>query len=206
MLKWNEPEGFTMKKSVFLAATGLAYGVASSFGQGFVAFNSYVANNAAGALTTVLETGQLIGPAWHAQLYYALGTVSDPVENYEGSFPSPVSLAFTLVNGVTVDYDDNGDGYFQGPNVTIPGYAGGPITFEVVAFLGSTLDSAIARGRSGSFTMDSIDTDPSGPYSLFGDNGQPMPNFVVSILPEPSMLALAGLGGLVSFVMFRRKQ
>jgi len=189
-----------MKKSVFLAVFGLAYGVASSFGQGYVAFNSYDANDGAGALTTIFENGQLAGPAWQAQLYYALGTVSDPV-NFTSytSIVSPVSSALTLVNGVTVAYDDNGDGYFQGPLVTIPGYTGGPITFEVAAA------SPGGLGRSGSFTMDSISTSPSQSATLFGDNGAPMPNFVVSIGPEPTTLALAGLSGLVSLVMFRRR-
>jgi len=190
-----------MKRSIFLAAFGLAYGVASSFGQGYVAFNSYVANNVAGALTTILETGQSVPGTYTAELYYAFGMVSDPVNEFSiGSIWAPPSSAFTLVNGVTVAYDDNGDGYFEGPLVTIPEYTGGPITFEVVAAGPGGL------GRSGSFTMDGISTSPSQGATLFGDNGAPMPNFVVSVDPEPTTLALAGLSGLVSLVMFRRRQ
>ena len=210
MLKWNQPEGFTMKKSVFLAVFGLAYGVASSFGQGYVAFDSYSANGGVGALTTIFENGQLVGSPWQAQLYYALGTVSDPVDSSSYvSIVSPVSSALTLLQGVSAQYDNYPPadlGYFDDGTAVIPGYSGGPITFEVVAFLGSTFDSAIGRGRSGSFIMDSIADSASSFPTFFGDNGQPMPNFVVSIGPEPTTLALAGLGGLASLVMFRRKQ
>ena len=52
--------------------------------------------------------------------------------------------------------------------------------------------------------MDSIATGGS-PSPFLGDNGQPMPNFFVSPSPEPSTLALVGLGGRVIFVASRRR-
>jgi PEP-CTERM motif len=193
-----------VKKSVFLAALGLAYSVATSYGQGYVLFSSYSANGLVGASTTIVENGQLVGPAWHAELYYALGTVSDPVNfSSVASIISPVSSALTLVQGVSAQYANYGPadlGYFDDGRIEIPDYTSGPITFEVFA---STYDGS-GRGRSGSFTMDVI-AGPRQPASLFGDNGQPMPNFFVSILPEPSTLAMAGLSGLVWLVMRRRK-
>jgi hypothetical protein len=209
VVKWNEPDGFTMKKSVFLAAFGLAYGVASSFGQGYVHFSSYSANGGEGALTSSFLG--LVGPNFTAELYYALGTVSDPVFSSYASILSPVSSALTLLQGVSAQYDnyptDPADlGYFDDGVAVIPGYTGGPITFEVIAFYGSSYANSGVRGRSGSFTMDFI-AGPGQPASEFGDSGQPMPNFfVTNVTPEPSTLALAGLGGLVSLVMFRRKQ
>jgi hypothetical protein len=194
-----------MKRSIFLAAFGLTTGLASTYGQGFVFFSSYIANGGAGATTRIFENGQLVGPGFQAQLYYAFGTVSDPV-NFSSytSIVSPVSSAFTLLSGVSAAYGPTGSsglGYFDGPTVMIPGYTGGPITFEV---FGSSY-SGDAVGRSGSFTMDSIGG-PGAPSNAFGDNGQPMPNFFIAIGPEPTTLAVAGLGGLVSLIMFRRKQ
>jgi hypothetical protein len=134
-----------------------------------------------------------------ADLYYALGTVSDPVNN--SAFTAPTGLTDL---GVFAAYDSLG--YFDGPVVTIPDYTGGPITFEVVAFNGSSYADSVFRGRSGSFTMDSIATGGI-PVPALGDNGQPMPNFVeLIIIPEPTTLTLAGLGGLTTLVAFHRKQ
>jgi hypothetical protein len=207
-----------MKKSVFLAAFGLAIGVVSSDAQGYVVFSSYAANGDIGALTSFAgNDGHMTysGPipeGFTADLYYALGTVSDPV-NF--SSPSTTSIDPTGLtdSGVTATYDNSGAaigaaglGYFDGGVVTIPGYTGGPITFEVVAFSGSSYSDSAFRGRSGAFTMDSIATSASITATFFGENGQPMPNFYIFIIPEPTTLALAGLGGLVSLVMFRPKQ
>jgi hypothetical protein len=206
-----------MKKSVFLAVFCLAIGAASSSGQGYVVFSSYIANGGIGALTSFAGyDGHMTysGPVpegFTAELYYALGTISDPVNISSASSTSTDPTGLTD-SGVTAAYDNSGGatgaaglGYFDGGVVTIPGYAGGPVTFEVVAFSGSSYSDSAFRGRSGAFTMDSIATSTSIAATFFGDNGQPMPNFYIFVIPEPTTLALAGLGGLVSLVMFRRK-
>ena len=199
-----------MKKSIFLSILLLTTGVVSSYGQGFVVFSSYAANGNAGAITTFSGSSTPVGIGFTADLYYALGTVSDPVNS--SSFVSMISDPVGLTDlGVFAAYDNSGVatgadglGYFDGPTVIIPGYTDGPITFEVVAFNGSSYANSTFRSRSGSFTMDSIANVP-GPATLFGDNGQPMPNIVIPA-PEPTTLTLAGLGGLASLVAFRRKQ
>ena len=149
----------------------------------------------------------MIGAPYTAALYYALGTVSDPVDST--SITTAPSAAFTSLVGATAGFATSGvatPGYFDGAIAIIPGYSAGPISFEVVAYDGSSYLSADTsnRGRSGGFTMTSIRTDGIG--SNFGDNGTPMPAFVVAPVPEPTTLALAGLGGLASLVAFRRKQ
>ncbi len=199
-----------MKKKIFLSILLLSTKVVSSYGQGLVIFSSYAANGSLGAITTYFGSSTPVGIGFTADLYYALGTVSDPVNS--SSFISIISDPTGLTDlGVFAAYDNSGVatgadglGYFDGPTVIIPGYTSGPITFEVVAFNGSSYADSIFRGRSGSFTMDSIANIP-GPATLFGDNGQSMPNFVIPA-PEPTTLALAGLGGLASLVAFRRKQ
>ena len=197
-----------MKRSIFFAVLGMAATVALSYGQGFVRFSSYTANDGVGATTSfALGFTGLVGTGYTAYLYYAFGTVSDSVdESSLESILSPVSPAFTLLSGVSAAYADSGGsigvpGYFDGPVVTIPGYSGGPITFEIFA----SDASGIFYGRSGSFTMDSIANSTSVQATFFGDNGEPMSNFYVTTLPEPSSLMLVGLGGLVSLMIFRRK-
>jgi hypothetical protein len=200
-----------MKINVMFAILGPAAGVTPSLSQGFVSFSSYSANNEQGAIATIFLGGSPIplGIGYTADLYNALGTVSDPVNIFSAG-TAPTGLTDL---GVFAAYDNSGIatgvaglGYFNGPVVTIPDYTRGPITFEVVAFYGSSYGTSTDRGRSGSFTMDSIATG-SPPAPALGDNSQPMPNFIEAVMiPEPATLALAGLGGLVALATFRRKQ
>jgi hypothetical protein len=185
-----------MKKSIFLAALGLAIAAANSHGQGYVFFSSYTANNGEGA-TTSFFGGGLVPAGWTAGLYYALGTVSDPVWGWWGdTWSPPTGLIFS---GITATYESGyAAGYFYGRLASIPGYTGGPITFEVVAYNGSSYDSSTARSRSGSFTMNSIAL-PGYPAPALGDNGQPMPN-IIFYVPEPTTFTLMSLGGVIVIV------
>ena len=191
-----------MKKQLFFAVFGMATAVVSSSGQGYIAFNSYSANGGAGAIAFRTYGWIPLDGSYHADLYYALGTVSDPIIGWASE--SPVSSAFTDlgVTGVTFS-----DGYFEGPTVIIPGYVSGPISFEVVAFYGgsSYLLNSFIYGRSGAFTESMIANSASSPLTLFGDNGPGMPNIVIA-MPEPASLALMGLGGLVALVSVCHKR
>jgi hypothetical protein len=202
-----------MKKSIFIGVLGMAaVSATSSFGQGAVFFSSYTANQNAGAPTTFFSGGSgLVGVPFTAELYYFLGTVSDPVNN---ALPTSITsdvTGLTLLNGVSAALDNsgsatgaNGLGYFDGGTVVIPGYGSGPVTFEVVEYNGSTYDTSSIRGRTGSWT-ESLIQPTSLPAGNFGDNGV-MPSGFVAVVPEPTTLALAGLGGLASLVALRRKQ
>jgi PEP-CTERM motif len=194
-----------MKKSIPMAGLALTVSMVASHGQGYIAFNSYSCNGGAGALAA--SFGDLPGPLvllssdYSADLYYAFGTVLDPV-TYPDTFTLPAPGFTDLdIKGVTFS-----DGYFEGPTVIIPGYVSGPISFEVVAFNGSSYANSAARGRSSAFTESMIANSASSSVTLFGDNGPGMPNLYVNLLPEPTTLTLAGLGGLVSLFAFRRKQ
>jgi hypothetical protein len=197
-----------MKKSIFMAVLGVAaLAATSSYGQGTIVFSSYAANGGAGAITTFFGTSSPLPTGYTAQLYYFIGTLSDPVNTSSASSVLTAPAAgFVALAGATAAYDNSGGatgqqglGYFDGSAVSIPGYSSGPITFEIVA-TGNGF-----YGRSGSFTESSISTGLA-PSGYFGDNSSGMPAFVVAPVPEPTTLALAGLGGLASLVAFRRKQ
>jgi hypothetical protein len=194
-----------MKKSIFIAVLGLAAGVASSYGQGFVYMNSYSANGSTGFITSYFTGGAPVPGTFTAELFYALGTVSDPVDPASiSSIISPISSAFTALPSSIIAYNSANDGYFGanpiGPTVSVPGASSGAVSFELLAF------SADGKyiGRSGSWTESAIGASTQS-VSFFGDHGT-APNFLVAPVPEPATLALAGLGGLASLVALRRKQ
>jgi len=181
-----------MKKSIFIAVLGMAACAATSYGQGYVVMNSYLANSGAGALSTT-SLGVPLDSTWTAELYFALGTVTDPAG------PGLPSSAFTALPSSIVSFGGAvANGYFQLPTpVMVPGYISGAISFEVL------VDGAPYHG--GAFTESTLQTSAASAPSIFGDNGPGMPNIIVPV-PEPTTLALVGLGGLASFVAMRRKQ
>jgi len=98
-----------------------------------------------------------------------------------------------------------GGGYFQGPAVVIPGYVSGAVTFEILAYSTDGLWSSLSAQTGNStyiFTEASIQALPS-PAGGFTALSGPI---ILTPTPEPTTLALAGLGGLASLVAFRRKQ
>jgi hypothetical protein len=190
-----------MKKTIVLAALGLTTSAVTSFGQGSVIFSSYSANNTTGAYTYLFGGTTPIPDGFHADLYQAIGSVVDSVNTASSASVTALPSGLSDVGVLGILYSG---GFFNDANpVTV--LTSGQITFEVVAFNGSTYANSTIRGRSGSFTMTSLAAAPS-PLNGLGDNGQPFPTMFVSSVPEPTTLALAGLGGLASLVALRRKQ
>ena len=197
-----------MKKSIIMAVLGVAASAASSYGQGVI-FSSYTGDGGAGIYTYLFGTTTTIPAGFKADLYYFVGDASDPVTfGSSQSVTSAVGGGLIDLGVVGVTYNTLYEGYefFQGPAEVIPGYSSGDVTLEIVAFNGSTYASSSIRGRSGSFTMTSISAAPTTPSNSIGDNGPGAADFYVAAVPEPTTLALAGLGGLASLVAFRRKQ
>jgi hypothetical protein len=192
-----------MKKSVVIAVLGAAGFAVSSYGQGVIQFDTYAGSYNGGSIAQVsqLAGGAVVADGiFSGELYYAFGTVSDPVSATAASITQAISAQFTaLPSSVTAVIG----GYIQdGTQVQIPGYTAttGPITFEI-GFVGSNGQI----GRSGSFTESSINV-LGVPATTFGANGPGPGQMLVASVPEPTTLALAGLGGLASLIALRRKQ
>jgi len=210
-----------MKKSIVLAALGLASGVASSYGQGTIQFNSYFANNS-GAYTAVYGDAVNGGGA----------VINNPVAN--GTFTIELLYSLTAINesasssygalngGWTVASTGNSDntlvpGTATGPSfVLIPYTAGTPVYFEFAAYSGAaygttgdyaghsaSFSQALATGLQNPWYADGSPANGAGSgtlastYSVFS---------VPVSSPEPSSLALAGLGGFGMLMAFRRKK
>jgi len=181
-----------MKKSIVASIIGVVATVAaieSSYGQGFVAFNNYYSSVDQTVRTSPALGGNLLGSSYTAQLSYSFG----------GSALTPLTAA----QGGVVSFNTGGApaGYFIGGVATIPGYTSGAITFQVSAYNGIDYASSTVRGQSALLNLNGIAT---GALPV-GDLGPGLVAFTVSSVPEPSTLALIGLGTGALLFLRRRK-
>jgi hypothetical protein len=196
-----------MKKSVVIAALGLAVTAVSSFGQGSIIFNSYIANSSNGILTTFSPSlgGGAVGAGFSADLLYSLSPITDAAGFATLTAGWTASGAGNpSVFNVATPFGTSGStlGYFQAANnfILSPYTAGSTVYFEVIAYqTGLTYATSSERGHSASFST-TLATGINSPTEVS------FSPFTVSSVPEPTTLALAGLGGLASLVMMRRKK
>jgi hypothetical protein len=212
-----------MKKSLVLGMFGLVTVAATSFGAGYIYMDNYnsfggsggppitygidiPANGVSGPLGTP-GTGLLDG--WTVGIYYANGNVLSQVQAdpFGTAIPSTLYAGFVLGTGpgstASIYTPFNTPGEFTSMyELNVGGNAGDLITAEVVAYdtASGSYANAIWRAHSAPFTMPTTSvTSPAFSYV-----GNYMPAFSIGV-PEPTTLALAGLGGL-SLLLFRRRK
>jgi len=177
-----------MKKSIVASIIGVVATVAaieSSYGQGSVFFNNYGATTDAIITWKAGDSGGS-GPAnagFKASLSYAIGA-------------GPLTAL-----GNSTAFNPAIPGYFTGPIVTIPGYVSGAISFQISAYDGVDYATSLHRGQSTLFTLNSIATGANP----VGEFGPALTAFQVATVPEPSTLALIGLGTGALLFLRRRK-
>jgi len=175
-----------MKKTILAIMAGAAF-AASSYGQGTIVFA-----NGTGSVISLNGVSATAAQGVKAQLWYApLGTTDLSLFT---------ALSSTAAVGTPLA------GRFSGGTQTIPGInpAGGSVAAIVRAFDGATWATSFGQGQSAIFTVDTGDPTsipagtPTSVAALFG------PINVVTV-PEPSSMALAGIGA-ASLLLFRRRK
>lgn len=186
-----------MKKLILSAALGLA--CVSALAQGTLNF----ANAGSGVNAKVFDaSGNGIGgTGYMADLFWAAGNVTDADSLAALAAPSTFSTIASQA------------GYFFGGARTVNGALGGStITVQVRAWnavAGATWDDALAYakvhntealvGMSDLFQVQ-LTTAPATPVNLTG-----LTSFNLVAVPEPTTLALAGLGAAALLIFRRRK-
>ena len=180
---------------------------ATSYGQGYISFQNYAStpyyavvygSQAQGIPAGLANTGA--GPEVSVELGYEFGTQTS--FTLVPSSVTPMNPALQQGDNTPAPPAPAIGGWFIGPTVTIAGYSSGNVEFEMLA----TANSGAAAGATGSLVWtepaSAIATGISSPgefTALPGDTVLTLP------VPEPTTLALAGLG-LAALVVSRRKK
>jgi hypothetical protein len=214
-----------MKRKIIaslLGAAGLVALNTTSYGQGITFQNYSFGADALNAPVTfatsgldgatAVTAGWGVGDTFQADLLYEFsGQTSYTLltaanANDAGSYPT--SFAFGSSGDGPVDTTSTYAGYFFGNGITIPGYTSGAVSLIVEAYNGTSYASSVTTGgewagQSAAFSVPSLATGTTPD----GDFGAAMPAFTVAAtpVPEPTTLALAGLGGAALLALRRKK-
>jgi len=202
-----------MKKALVAAILGIALNVTTSHGQGYIIMENYKVVSGTPVFSGVTygasggaKAGQFVGAAsgFKADLLFSLTGTPGTFTLVAGS---QTPFFGTSADGGTPTTD--GAGSFLGPNVTIPGYTSGSVSFIVEAYNGTTFGQAGKfNGQSAVFSINGLQTNPLLPagdlLNIVGTTPTGLQPFVVNV-PEPTIFALAGLGAAALMVVRRKK-
>lgn len=223
-----------MKKSLVLGILGLTTAALSSYGQGNIFLDNYLASsynpilvNGAKATPTIT----IWGP-WGTPYSYSVtvGMYYDPIpgQNVTAAFnaamatdpagiadPSALNSALIPATGAgsTATILTSSPGYFTALGSFSIQPSGTPSTFTIVVVAwagGSSYDSALIRGYSEAvqITAAAPSVPNGGDVGRFfpeGTFGDEVPMIQIWLVPEPATFALAGLGGLALWLLRRKK-
>jgi hypothetical protein len=206
-----------MKKTLIITVLGASLSTLSSYGQGLILLDNY--NTGGPNVTFGVGSGGTVGAGltagWTMGLYYAVGNISGSIGADASGTAIPSDLgALVLGSGAgstaafsTSTFGTDGQA-LSGATFTVPGTlsAGGDtITVMLIAYNGATYADSTVRGHSSAFTMPTSAATSNSPNPV-GSYMSAFSVYSVTPVPEPSTLALAGLGGFGMLMALRRKK
>jgi hypothetical protein len=198
-----------MKRGIFIAVLGMASAVAA-YGQGYVNFSNYYNSTQTTGITygNGPAVGLGVGPEISVTLLYGASTdtlISELTPLAYNDFAgdsSPIAAGNGIVSGPGAIPASQGGGWFSGGAVLVPGTPGSVYAFALSAtgtYLGKTYNG-VSGIFDGATQVSNLVGVPNLPPGLELGSFQ-----VLTVVPEPTTLALAGLG-LASLAMLRRKK
>jgi hypothetical protein len=203
-----------MKKTLVIALSmaGLSTAV---YGQGAMKFNNLngTGNIKIGTPTAAGEgtVGNYVGSSYKVALYYSTSVISGAVDPTTLTLYSQSTVAFYGV-GASESSQANGAGFFDGNNTAlvgpgIPGVTDGQTIYvEAVAYWGADSSYSAARtaGHNTGYSAAIPVRMATGTDNTLGDMSALAP-FTVGVVPEPTTIALGGLGA-AALLLFRRRK
>jgi len=200
-----------MKRSIFIAVLGIGSAVAA-YGQGTVNFSNYYNSS---QTTGVFygngpAEGEGVGPEISAILLVgastdtAISQLTAVTYSDVAGDSSPIAFGNgnSNVTGPGSVPSSGGAGWFGGGAIPVGAY-GGTFAFAIEAtgtYLGNVYTGYSPIAVGGNQASSQVGA-PDLPATLLNGSFD-----VFTSVPEPTTLALAGLGGLASLIAFRRKQ
>ena len=197
-----------MKKTLVSAILGLA-AIASVQAQGNINLYNFVSGGTpANAIVYGVGSGGTLGQPVSAGgftvgMYIIAGDQAAAVNAGmagDGGFGLIPTLALATGVGATTPLGDFEPGEYSAGFEYNTGVVGSTVTVVVVAYQGGSYAGANVRGHSQAFTMLSTAATENAAWTGSFHNG-----FAVTLVPEPSTFALAGLG-LAGLLIFRRRK
>jgi hypothetical protein len=183
-----------MKKSLLIAVLGMA--AVAAYGQGRINFGNYYSSTQTTGITYGYGpyAGLGVGPEITVTLLWGASTITD------FHLLSPVAGSATVVGlgvapGPAPIGGGTGAGWFAGPILSINGGTAGNYAFCVEALQGQIV-SGLSPVVVGATSATSSSPTPDLPLALG--------NFVIFLMPEPSVLSLSGMGAAVLMLVRRR--
>lgn len=191
-----------MKRKLVAIILGMAALAPKVQADGYIQFNNYLQSYTA----VTFSTGEAVSGGFTAGLYWALSSSqSASAQNAAMAGDGGLGLVPTLsLSDATTPIGSEGGlppGFFFSPvAVAFSGADNQLVTLVVVAYNGATYDSSTVRGHTSAFEMTAI-----APPNIPLECGPFMPALVIPV-PEPSVFAVAGLGGAALMILRRRNR
>lgn len=203
-----------MKKALILGILGLAAAATQSFGQGSTAFDNYDSS----PYMPVMYGGKgVTNTTIKVDLLFAIGTQSTTAGMTDAGLAVAIDPGKTALGNA---------GYWDGVVVTVPGYVSGPVSMAVEAW-NTAANNGAGAGYATFAAASSQTTAPGGQWGvspvwqessiagnglpanfwsgLPGPNGAALLTMTVNPVPEPSIIALCGIGAAALMVSRRKK-